>query len=172
MKIPEHEFEFCLCGPDCLEEILDIQEETLALLPNPELLRRNTKEMLAECLQQPNKTLGARYKGQLVAFAVLYYPVVEEESLAVYLDDTDVSTLRCANLKLIIVRPDFRGNGLQYKLCSRLEEFAREDGVNVLCSTVSPLNRHSMANMLKQGFQYAKTIHKYGFDRNLYYKTL
>lgn len=172
MKIPEHEFEFCLCGPDCLEEILDIQEETLALLPNPELLRRNTKEMLAECLQLPNKTMGAWYKGQLVAFAVLYYPVVQEESLAVYLDDPALLNMRSANLKLIIVRPGFRGNGLQYKLSARLEEYAREDGVEMLCGTVSPLNEHSMANMLKLGFQYAKIIHKYGFDRNLYYKIL
>ena len=172
MKHPIHEFEFKLCTLADLDRILEMQEDALAHLASPNLLRKNTVEMLAECLQPPHVTIGAWYDGRLVAFSVLYVPTVEDERLDTALEGVSIDGLTAANYKLCIVDRAFRGNGLQYALGMRLIETAREMGVQILCVTASPDNSHSIANVERMGFTYNRTLGKYGFDRNLYYKLL
>lgn len=172
MKHPIQEFEFTVCTLAELDRILEMQEDALAHLAAPQLLRKNTAEMLAECLQPPHVTLGAWYDGRLVAFSVLYVPQDAAERLDTSLEGVSIDGLTAANYKLCIVDRAFRGNGLQYELGVRLIETAREMGVQMLCVTASPDNSHSIANIQRMGFTYNCTLGKYGFDRNLYYKLL
>ncbi|MBE6904321.1 MAG: GNAT family N-acetyltransferase [Ruminococcaceae bacterium] len=170
MKIDIEKFVFKECSKEQLDDILRIQEETFKNLEASELLRKNTPEMLLECLQPPHITLGAWYEGELAAFSVLYYPHTKEESLCDYLDNVDCLGLKDANYKLCIVKEKFRGNSLQYELEVRLEKYAVEAGVKILCATASPHNIHSIKNIEKMGYSYNKTLNKYGLVRNLYYK--
>ena len=165
------EFAIGPCGPDQLGALLDIQEEAFAALEDESLLRRNTPEMLESCLLPPHVTLGAWQGNVLAAFSILYFPE-EQEDLSLSLAEVDRMELKAANYKLCIVRPAFRGNGLQYRLGLALERYAKEAGVGLLCATVSPHNGHSMENIRKMGYTYNRTLIKYGLERALYYKFL
>ena len=171
MKINISDFEIKECGEEHLPEILRIQEEAFEHLESPDLLRRNTPEMLLECLRAPHVTLGAFYGGRLAAFSILYFPQTDEERLSdsLSLDCTEKKTV---NYKLCIVRKDFRGNSFQYELASRLLEIAKNAGMDIICATASPDNKYSDRNILRLGFKCDRTLEKYGYSRNLYYKEL
>ena len=171
MKIEIEDFLFKKCDSSCFNEVLVIQSETFDELIETDILRHNSESMLRKCLFPPHVTLGAWYGGVLTAFSILYFPQDEdEENLSLYLEKVDVRGLKTANKKLCIVRKDFRGNSLQYELARRLEPYAIEAGVGLICTTVSPKNLFSINSILRLGFTYNRTLIKYGFERSLYYK--
>ena len=172
MKIRISDFAIRQCEPSNLKEILKIQNEALADLPCVDILRENTMQMLKECLNQPHLTVGVWYEDILAAFSILYYPHDEKENLSIHLQSVDVNGLKTANNKLCIVRKDFRGNSLQYHLGLIVEHLAIDTGINLLCATVSPKNQYSIDNILRLGYMYNRTLNKYGFERNLYYKII
>ncbi len=172
MKLDISSFEIRECDENDLAAVLELQDDTFRHLENPELLRKNTPEMLLDCLRPPHVTLGAWYQGELAALSVLYVPLEDAEKLMPYLDGVSCEGMNSANYKLCIVKKAFRGNGLQYELGKRLLLYAADMPVDILCATASPLNSHSIRNMEKLGFSYNKTTHKYGMTRNLYYKIL
>ncbi len=172
MKIDTEKIIVRQCGIEHLDDILQIQDETFETLESSELLRKNTPEMLSECLQAPHITLGAWYENQLIAFSVLYYPHSSEESLCDYLENVEYKGLKDANYKLCIVREKYRGNSLQYILGKKLDEYAVKSGAGIICATASPHNLHSIRNIEKMGYIYNRTLNKYGLVRNLYYKFL
>ena len=171
MKIHLEDFSIRECSPDNIEEILQIQDETFESLPSLDFLRKNTPEMLLECLSQPHHTIGAWHKSKLVAFAVLFIPEKNSsEDLSKCLKGVDFEGIKPANFKLCIVRPTYRGNSLQFHLGSALEHFAANAGVGLLCGTAYPKNIYSINNLVKLGYIYNQTLEKYGLERNLYYK--
>ena len=172
MKVPIENFEFKQCTSEDLNRILEIQDQAFMHLGSPNLLRKNTPEMFLECLQAPNVTLGAWYENKLIAFSVLYFPNDDRESLVTELEGINIDGLASANYKLCIVDRDFRGNSLQYELCMRLLQHASKGNIDIVCATASPDNMYSIANVEKLGFLYNRTLSKYGYERNLYYKFL
>lgn len=171
MKLSKNDFLIKECTNKDLEDILNIQQEAFELLNNSTILRKNSPETLLECLTKPNITLGAWYNGELAGFAVMIFPE-PEENLADDLINIPCKNLKFANYKLCIVKEKFRGNSLQYELGKRLIEIAQNSGVQILCCTVSPENPYSIRNVEKLGFSYNRTLPKYGFIRNLYYKMI
>lgn len=165
------DFDIRPCGPDQLDDLLDLQDAAFAAMEDENLLRRNTPEMFRSCLLPPHVTLGAWLEGTLAAVSILYFPE-EEEDLSRSLAGVDLAGRRAANYKLCIVRPEFRGRALQYRLGMALEGMARERGVGVLCATVSPKNSHSARNIRRMGYTENRTLTKYGLERALYYKLL
>ncbi len=173
MKYTDNEFEFKKCDIKDLDAICQIQEIAFENLENTNLLRRNTKEMFEKCLDNPHYTLGAFHNGKLVAFAILYdgQKTAENIGFDIGIDGDELNTV--ANVKLIIVLPDYRGNGLQNKLISQLEQIAKLKGKKVLCSTVSPENIYSIKNFEKLGYEFNTQKEKYnGLVRNIYCKEI
>ena len=172
MKFSISDFEFKPCTDEDLQRILELQEDAFLNIESSDILRRNDPEMLRECLQKPNFTIGAWHKGRLIAFSVLYFPTDDSERLALSLEGVDFEGLKDANYKLCIVDKNYRGNSLQYELGTRLLEYAAANDVKIVCSTASPKNKHSISNIEKMGFSHNRTLTKYGFSRALFYKFL
>ena len=176
MKIEQTKITYKPLGIESIPQLLEIQEETFELAAknnvDPDFLRRNTYETLAVCFEEPSLVLGAYYENELIAFGILYVAGKTEENLAKDIDGVcDVTTN--ANVKLTIVRPQYRGNSLQYNLISKLEEYAREKGFIWLSSTVSPANPWSYANLERCGFTVHKILKKYGgMQRILFVKKI
>ena len=147
-----------------------IEAEALAVLERPDLLRRNGAEVLARCVESPHWSLGAFAGGRLAGFAILYVPDCAAEDLSLSLAVRPGG--KAANFKLCIVRPPFRGHGLQCTLGIRLEQQARSQGIGVLCSTVSPFNEPSRRSLERLGYRCDCRLQKYGFERMLYCKQL
>ena len=159
------------CQSSDLQAIIDLNEAIYAALPDKSVLRHNSPQMIASCLEEPNVTLGFWDGDLLVAIGMLYVPQCLEED---HFHDLDLQgNYKSANQKLFLVREGYRGLGLQRKLIREVEKIALARGYNLLCTTVAPNNAYSINNFLKEGYVYAKTEQKYGgLVRNLYYKIL
>ena len=157
---------------DSIPMLLEIQEEAFEVLPSPELLRRNTYETLAVCFNRDSLVLGAYVGEEIAGFGILYAAGRDEENLAYSLDGCE--NPECyANAKLVIVRPRFRGLGIQRLLIDRMVDFAKNKGFWGVCATVSPKNNYSAANLSRCGFEQVKTLVKYGgLTRILWFKSL
>ena len=183
-----------------LDAVVELNETVYAALPDKSVLRHNSVEMIASCLEEPNFTLGFWDGDLLVAIGMLYVPQCIEEDHAhdvvEFLGDLTMGLRDCgttrlpyferigleglkelgiktANQKLFLVREAYRGQGLQQKLIREIEKIAIARGYNLLCTTCAPNNDFSINNFLKEGYVYAKTEEKYGgLVRNLYYKKL
>ena len=158
------------CGIEQLDTILAIEQEAISVLERPDLLRRNTLDMWRCCLNPPHICLGAWVGEELVGFAVLYIPQLDDgEDLSRLLTKIDASALVSANFKICIVRPQWRGRGLQVLLGEHLHKEAAARGINLLCSTASPYNEPSVRSLRKLGYQIDHILNKYGFERMLLY---
>ena len=159
------------CTINDLQAVVELNETIYDNLPDKTVLRHNSHEMIASCLEEPNFTLGYWDGDLLVAIGVLYVPQCLAED---HFHDLDlIGDYRSANQKLFLVREGYRGQGLQQKLIHELEKIALSRGYNLLCTTCAPNNDFSINNFLKEGYIYAKTEEKYGgLMRNLYYKIL
>jgi len=167
------EFTFCRCGAEHLDTICDIQEETFALLEDERLLRRNSREVLASCLEAPHVTMGVFCGQEMAAFGVLYRAGQSKDNLGTLLGLSGEALERTAAVKLTIVRPAYRGHGLQRKLISLLEDEALALGIERLCATASPANIHSVRNFIAEGYDRCGRVTVYGgLERELFYKKL
>lgn len=159
------------CQTADLQAVIDLNETIYTALPDKSILRHNSPEMIASCLEEPNVTLGIWDGNLLVAIGMLYVPQCIEED---HFHDLDLQgNYKSANQKLFLVREGYRGQGLQRQLIREVEKIAVARGYNLLCTTVAPNNTFSINNFLKEGYIYAKTEEKYGgLLRNLYYKVV
>ena len=172
MKIAKEELEFLVLGRESIPAMLGMQEEAFACMENTDVLRRNTADSLSCCFSPPSVSVGVFYRGEIIAFGILYAPGKDAENLAY--DVPDIPDVEMsANLKLAIVRPAYRGNGIQRMLIGELERHAVAAGMRYLCSTVSPLNRYSRDNLLAAGYRIVKRLEKYGgLQRDLFSKRI
>lgn len=159
------------CQLSDLQSVIDLNEAIYSTLPDKSILRHNSPEMIASCIDEPNVTLGVWEGNTLIAIGMLYVPQCIEED---HFHDLGLEgEYKSANQKLFLVREGYRGLGLQRKLIREVEKIAMARGYNLLCTTVAPNNDYSINNFLKEGYVYAKTEAKYGgLMRNLYYKVL
>lgn len=159
------------CHLSDLQAVIDLNEAIYSALPDKSILRYNSPEMIASCIEEPNVTLGVWEGDTLIAIGMLYVPQCIEED---HFHDLGLEgEYKSANQKLFLVREGYRGLGLQRKLIREVEKIALTRGYNLLCTTVAPNNDYSINNFLKEGYVYAKTEEKYGgLVRNLYYKVL
>lgn len=159
------------CNLSDFQSVVDLNETIYAALPDQSVLRHNSPEMIASCLEEPNVTLGIWDGELLVAIGMLYVPQCIEED---HFHDLELEgNYKSANQKLFLVREGYRGLGLQRQLIREVEKIAMSRGYNLLCTTVAPNNTFSINNFLAEGYVYAKTEQKYGgLVRNLYYKKL
>jgi GNAT superfamily N-acetyltransferase len=159
------------CQLSDLQSVIDLNEAIYSALPDKSILRHNSPEMIASCIEEPNVTLGIWEGDMLIAIGMLYVPQCIEED---HFHDLGLEgEYKSANQKLFLVREGYRGLGLQRKLIREVEKIAMARGYNLLCTTVAPNNGFSINNFLKEGYVYAKTEEKYGgLVRNLYYKVL
>ena len=159
------------CQLSDLQSVIDLNEAIYSALPDKSILRHNSPEMIASCIEEPNVTLGIWEGDMLIAIGMLYVPQCIEED---HFHDLGLEgEYKSANQKLFLVREGYRGLGLQRKLIREVENIALTRGYNLLCTTVAPNNGFSINNFLKEGYVYAKTEEKYGgLVRNLYYKVL
>ena len=159
------------CNLSDFQSVVDLNETIYAALPDQSVLRHNSPEMIASCLEEPNVTLGIWDGELLVAIGMLYVPQCIEED---HFHDLGLEgSYKSANQKLFLVREGYRGLGLQRQLIREVEKTAMSRGYNLLCTTVAPNNTFSINNFLAEGYVYAKTEQKYGgLVRNLYYKKL
>ena len=171
MSLSREEFLLRKCSCADVKAILELQKTILDGLPDRELLRENSEEMFVQCTKEPNLTLGLFADGKLSALGILVDATGTEEDLGVGLVCHEVG--KSANLKLILVREECRGLGIQRTLMLLLEACVISGGYTHLCSTVSGKNVHSLRNAQAVGYEFDHEATKYGgLARGVYVKTI
>ncbi len=159
-----------LTGAD-LDAVMELQDVTISGLKDKTILRKNSPEIFAQALSERNIALGVFVENDLIAIGIAVDPVPPETDLRVNLDKFSVD--KAMDLKLIIVKEEYRGNGLQRKLIRLLEEEALSRGFTHFCTSVSPDNPHSFNNFLAMGYEFDHQEELYGgLLRNIYVKEL
>ena len=144
------------------------------------MLRANTKDMIKSCLASPHESIGIFKENNLIGFGILYDPNVNPaESIKKDLDlikekrIAEIDDKQIMHIKLVVIDKNHQGHHLQYHMNKYLEEIAKNKGVKLLLTTVSPFNIPSVKNTFKAGFTYKKTVKKYdGASRLIYAKFL
>lgn len=156
---------------DDLEDILELQENTIQGLNDRTVLRKNTPEIFMQALSKRNISLGVFIGSELIAIGMAVDPLPPETDLRVNLQIHSVK--KAMDLKLIIVKEEYRGNGLQKALIFVLEKIAYIRGYTHFCTSVSPNNSFSINNVLASGYEFDHQEEIYdGLLRNIYVKEL
>lgn len=156
----ENSYIIASCTAHHVQEIYQLQNEIIQGLSRKDLLRRNTIEAFYSCIKAPNVTLGVFSGNKLIGVGILVRAEGSEEDLSLNLKCHQVQVP--ANLKLIMIKEEFRGRGLQRKLMTELETIARAQGITHLCTTVSGDNVYSLNNIRAFGFEFDHDAIKYG----------
>lgn len=97
---------------------------------------------------------------KIVASLIVRFPKDLEDNLG--RDVGIAELLKVAHIESVVVAMDYRGYGLQDKMIKFAEEIIVQRGYTYLMATVSPDNKHSLANFEKNGYEVVKIKEKYG----------
>lgn len=127
--------------------------------------------MLAQAISARNIALGVFVGDELIAIGIAVDPIPPETDLRSNLQNHSVD--KAMDLKLSIVKEEYRGNGLQRALIWLLEKLACQRGFTHYCTSVSPNNPYSYNNVLAMGYEFDHQEELYGgLLRNVYVKEL
>ncbi|MBT8338940.1 MAG: hypothetical protein HKP58_19555 [Desulfatitalea sp.] len=147
-----------------LPEVMHLQKCITQNLPSQKLLKPFSHEFMKQHLGHRGIVLGVFVEAQLVAFRCIYFPAVEDKewNLGIDLKLPEEKLPHVANLQMVCVHPDFRGNALALKMnriaLARLREIKTHYHV---CATVSPDNIWNIPVLLASGFCIARLKKKY-----------
>lgn len=146
-----------------IQQMMSLQHEVIMNIGNPELFVPSSEEEFEEAIQGKGCIMGyTTKKGELVAMGVYMSYGYDTHNYGYDIDLTGEALLEVGQIEATIVAVNYRGLGLQRKLCTALEEEARKRGNKLLCATASPLNEYSVRNFLKLGYTIKKEKLKYG----------
>lgn len=161
-----------VCNENNIDEICLLQEGVFEdLNENLSILRKNTKETFLRCMKTPNMIIGLFDGSKLIGLSILEDARGREDDLGNKLCKHDISSY--TDLKLIMIRKKYYGNGFQRALMWLIEKKAYQKGYHYLCTSVSPNNQYSKNNILKAGYTFDSITSLYGgLEREIYVKEL
>ncbi len=148
-----------------LPQIMELQEVIVQHLPSKELLKTFSYDFMKQHLGDRGFILGVLVQGRLVAFRNVYFPAPTEKewNLGIDVGLSEEELPHVANLQMVCVHPDFRGNGIALKMNKAALEILREIKTYYhICATVSPDNIWNIPVLLASGFSITKVKTKYG----------
>ncbi len=146
-------------------DILTLQKKVWEALPDQSIFYPLSREELIESQHLDHVVAVYSPDNVLAAFAVIVDNRDSGRSLAA---DMGVESSAAMTFDVVVVAPEFRGNGLQRELEEYAAKLARSKGVKHLLATVSPDNPFSLNNFLAKGYREARELTKYaGLRRKL-----
>lgn len=148
-----------------LEQIMGLQQVVLQNLSRPELMASISYDFMQEHIKRKGFILGAFIDGHLVAFRIVYFPQSTDQEFNMGFDiglSTEQRT-RVANLQMVCVHPDFRGNALGSKMNRiALDLLKEQQTCEHVFASVSPHNIWNIRVLLDCGFCIVALKFKYG----------
>ena len=146
--------------PNDIDAVIDLQKAVIDALANKDLLRENTEEMFLDCINHGTFIGVFTGEDELVAFGISIDARGTDEDLSIGL--ATHTAYAPINMKNTMVHPKYRGLGLQRSLLRELADDAAYRGYTHGIATVSPVNKHSLINLLKEDYEYDHIATKYG----------
>ncbi|MEJ2157261.1 MAG: hypothetical protein P8X96_18170 [Desulfobacteraceae bacterium] len=145
--------------------VMALQEVIVQHLPRPDLLQPFSCEFMKQHMGSRGAVLGVFVARRLVAFRNIYYPdpCDKDWNLGLDLGLAEEELTNVANLQMVCVHPDYRGNSLASAMNRVSLGLLRESGTHRhIFATVSPYNIWNLPILLKSGFRIAALKNKYG----------
>lgn len=98
----------------------------------------------------------------LIAIGVYVKWKYEDHNYGYDLGISGEDLLKVGQIEATLVHENFRGNGLQKKICMELEEIARRRGDEIIAATVHPENIYSLKTFETLGYKVELEKLKYG----------
>jgi len=152
-------------GESDLPEIMALQDVIVRHLQCSSLLEPFSSEFMREHLGRRGFVLGVFTDGDLVGFRNVYFPAAHdtEWNLGQDVGLSEDLLHQVANLQMICVHPDYRGNGLALSMNRIALDLLRRRGSHGhICATVSPLNIWNLPILIASGFHIRNLKLKYG----------
>lgn len=148
-----------------LPQVMALQDIIVQHLHCSSLLEPFSSEFMCEHLGKRGFVLGVFSGGDLVGFRNVYFPAAHDSewNLGRDIGLSGAQLEKVANLQMICVHPDYRGNGLALKMNRLALQILRERGSHDhICATVSPQNIWNLPVLLASGFHIRRLKLKYG----------
>lgn len=117
--------------------------------------------------------VGEEGKECIAGFFMVDFPGVTERNLGTYLNMSEQEQEQVAHMDSVVILPEYRGHGLQYKLMEAAERIIREEtDYRILLATVHPDNKYSLRNALAHGFTVAAEVTKCTYRRYIMRKEM
>ncbi len=178
------QFEIVRAVPEDVEMLSDIMEAVTAGMEKPEWFISDDLPYITEHIGSipiEKKDLGfilkavVRENGKeyIAGFFMVDFPGVTERNLGTYLNMTRNEQEQVAHMDSVVILPQYRGHGLQYKLMEAAEKIIREEtDYRILLATVHPDNKYSLRNALAHGFTVAAEVTKCTYRRYIMRKEI
>lgn len=148
-----------------LADIMEIQQLIVCNLSRPDMLASFSHSFMQDHIDACGFILGVFVENRLIAFRNVYYPSNDDTQWNLGFDlgfDSNARN-RVANLQMVCVHPDYRGNGLAMKMNQvALHLLRAHETRNEICATVSPYNVWNIRILLNSGFFIRALKAKYG----------
>ena len=145
--------------------VMTLQEIIIQRLQRPDLLQPFPCDFMKQHMGHQGVVLGVFVEHRLAAFRNIYFPASgdKEWNLGRDLGLSEEDLTKVANLQMVCVHPDYRGNGLALKMNQVSLGLLRERGFHRhICATVSPYNVWNLPVLLASGFRVVALKSKYG----------
>ena len=146
-----------------IDQIMALQEEIMEQLEDQQLYVPSNREEVQSHFSTEGVLLGyVTEENELVALVIYVKRGYSDSNYGYDVGLKGEDLLKVGQVDTVLVKDAYRGNNLQYKMCSYLEEIAKEKQTPILCATASPYNTFSVNNFLKLGYEVKKDKLKYG----------
>jgi hypothetical protein len=158
------QYVICLLSMRELPEIMALQETIVQQLHRSDILQPFSCDFMKQHLNGKGFVLGVFVKSRLVAFRNVYFPDKHDSTWNlgndIGLGSSELD--KVANLQMVCVHPDYRGNALAMRMNRLSLQLIRDNGAHEhVCATVSPYNYWNIRILLNCGFHIKKLKHKY-----------
>ena len=131
-----------------IDEYYEYFLKTKNEMKKPEWLGDLEKDDFINLISQGSKHWTYYYKGN---FVCSYMYIVATQKGINHLG-LDYDEKECADCGPMFVQKEYRGNGLQFQMLKKLEEYCIEKGFKYILTTADPENTYSSNNMIKAGY--------------------
>lgn len=143
-----------------LKELMILQKDVYQSIENKKLYQMRKEKEFIEYLDNGGIFLGVFVKQQLIAARITDVPGLKEHNYGYLLNYSEEELLKSMHFKIMLVRPKFRGNGLQIRTMRLIEKMFIHRGFQYGLCRISPDNYYSLVNALQFGLE-IKTINAF-----------
>lgn len=146
-----------------IDKIIKLEEEIVQSLVDMNFYATTDRDEYIECIKRDAYILGVvTIYDELIAMGVYIKYGYSKHNYGYDLEIQGEELLNVGQIQSTVVKENYRGNGLQEIICSKLEEIAKSDNSRILSATVAPNNIYSLNNFKKLGYSVEKEKIKYG----------
>ena len=148
----QHPFEMRTLGGSDMPQMSKLRDDVTAGISEWDMFLPTPDSVIKKGLENEGITCGTLVNDRLVGLRSFHFPIAgDPENIGTYAYISKDELGKVVDLKLSLVREDYRRNNLQKRMTAHLMGLIGDMGRNHLCAIVSPKNVASMRDKFTLG---------------------